>query len=302
MGDTFRINNLSEIFKIMGFAPPKHPLIAFIDFSKTNLTKEVPPSKVVSEFYQISLKEEENCIMSYGRENYDYQEGSLVYTAPGQLMEYKDKINIPIKSGWALMFHPDLIRAFPLNKKMKEYRFFGYHTSEALHISNKEKEILLSILEKIEIELDSNLDDFSEEVIVTNIELLLNYSKRFYNRQFITRKNFSKTIVERFESLLQEYFESGKQKELGIPSVQYCADKLNFSPNYLSDLIRKSTERSVLEHIHYHVIELAKSHLLNSELSISEIAYEIGFEYSQYFSRLFKKKVGMSPMEYRKLN
>lgn len=302
MGDILKIKNLSEVFKIMGLEPPKHPLIAFIDFSRTNLTKEVPPSKVLSEFYQISLKGEENCNMRYGRENYDYQEGSLVYTSPGQIMEYEEKINIPITSGWILMFHPDLIRTFPLNKKMKEYRFFEYQSNEALHISNKEKQILLSILEKIEIELDSNIDDFSEEVIVTNIELLLNYSKRFYNRQFITRKNFSKNIVERFESLLQEYFESGKQNELGIPSVQYFADKLNFSPNYFSDLIRKATERSVLEHIHYHVIELAKNRLLNSDLSVTEIAYDMGFEYSQYFSRLFKKKVGMSPSQYRKLN
>ena len=214
--------------------PPKHPLINFMDFSKTNITNDIPATKVVSEFYQVSLKgDEQEGAIKYGRESYDYQEGSLVYTAPEQIIEYDEVKRGSISSGWVLIFHPDLIRSYPLHKKMKDYGFFSYQSNEALHVSEKEKEVLYSILEKIEIELNSNLDDFSEEVIVTNIELLLNYSKRFYNRQFITRKNHNKNVVSHFESLLSDYFEEGLQNELGIPTVQYFAGKLNFSSNYL---------------------------------------------------------------------
>lgn len=297
MVDSVRIESLSEAFKKMGVPPPKHPLVAFIDFSKVNILQNIPATKVVCGFYQIGMKGEKKGMIKYGRENYDYQEGTLTYIAPGQLTEY-DEIS-KVSSGWMLFVHPDLIRTFPLHKKLNEYSFFSYQSNEALHISEKEKEILNSILEKIEWELDSNLDDFSEEVIVTNIELLLNYSKRFYNRQFITRKRFNKNIVVRFENLLQQYFEQDQQKELGIPTVQYFAGKMNFSANYLSDLIRKGTEQSIKEHIHNFIIEQAKNKLLNTDKSISEIAFELGFEYSQYFSRLFKNKVGKTPKEYR---
>lgn len=302
MTEFLKINTLTEMFRILEMPSPKHPLVAIIDFSKTPFNKSIPQSKVVCGFYQISIKSDKNGYLKYGRETYDYQEGSLVYLGPEQVVDYSSEESEEITSGWSLFFHADLIRTFPLNKKMKEYGFFNYQSSEALHISEKEKEVVESIIHKIEIELDSNLDDFSEELIVSNIELLLNYSKRFYNRQFITRKRFSKNTIAQFTDLLEEYFEKEFQKELGIPTVQYFADKLNFSSNYLSDLIRKGTDKSILEHIHYHLIELAKNKLLNSNSSISEIAFELGFEYSQYFSRLFKNKVGKTPLEYRNLN
>jgi AraC-like DNA-binding protein len=285
----------------MEMPSPKHPLIAIIDYSKTPFKKSIPQFKVVCDFYQISFKCNKNGSLKYGRETYDYQEGSMIYLAPEQVVEY-DVNDTNITSGWSLFFHVDLIRSFPLKKKMKEYVFFNYQSNEALHISNKEKEMVKSIIHKIKMELNSNLDDFSEELIVSNIELLLNYSKRFYNRQFITRKRFNKNTITLFTSLLEEYFENGLQKELGIPTVRYFANKLNFSSNYLSDLIRKGTNKSALEHIHYHVIELAKNKLLNSTNNVSEIAFELGFEYSQYFSRLFKNKVGKTPLEYRNLN
>lgn len=301
MSEFLKINTLSEVFRIMEMPSPKHPLIAVVDFSKTPFNISIPQFKVVCDFYQISFKSDKNGFLKYGRETYDYQEGSMVYLAPGQVVEY-DTSGDYITSGWSLFFHADLIRTFPLGKRMKEYGFFNYQSNEALHISEKEKEVVESIIHKIEIELDSNLDDFSEELIVSNIELLLNYSKRYYNRQFITRKRFNKDTIAQFSNLLEEYFEKEFQKEFGIPSVQYFADKLNFSSNYLSDLIRKGTDKSILEHIHYHVIELAKNKLLNSNSSISEIAFELGFEYSQYFSRLFKNKVGKTPLEYRNLN
>jgi AraC-like DNA-binding protein len=302
MSDFLRINTLTEMLRMTEMTPPKHPLIAIIDYSKTPFNTSIPNNKVVCDFYQISIKSDKNGFIKYGRETYDYQEGSLVYLAPEQVVDYSLEDSDEIKSGWSLFFHADLIRTFPLHKKMKEYGFFNYQSNEALHISEKEKAVVESIIHKIEIELDSNLDDFSEELIVSNIELLLNYSKRFYNRQFITRKRFSKNTIAQFINLLDEYFENGLQKELGIPTVQYFADNLNFSPNYLSDLIRKGTDKSILEHIHYHIIELAKSKLLNSDSSISEIAFELGFEYSQYFSRLFKNKVGKTPLQYRNLN
>lgn len=302
MTEFLKIKTLSELFSTVGLPSPKHPLIAFINYNKTPFTVQLPTFKVVCDFYQISIKSHQSGFLKYGRETYDYQDGSLVYVAPEQVVEYDINDQYEVSSGWSLFFHADLIRTSSLGKKMKEYGFFDYQSNEALHISEKEKEIVESILHKIEVELDSNLDDFSEEVLVSNLELLLNYSKRFYNRQFITRKRFNKDTVAQFTHLLEEYFNSGMQKQMGIPSVQYFAEKLNFSSNYLSDLIRKGTDKSILEHIHYYVIELAKNKLLNSNKSVSEIAFELGFEYSQYFSRLFKNKVGKTPLQYRNLN
>lgn len=299
MGDFFKIQTLSEMFRYMDLPAPRHPLIAFIDFSKTPFTKDLPAHKTVCDFYQISFKNDKNGFLRYGRETYDYQEGSLVYLAPEQVVEYPAVEGLQVNSGWTLFFHSDLLRSFPLDKKMKEYHFFNYQSNEALHISDKEKDIIESIIDKIQIELDSHLDDFSEEVIVTNLELLLNYSKRFYNRQFITRKRFNKGVIIKFTDLLEHYFGNDLQKDLGIPTVQYFAEKLNYSSNYLNELIRKATGKSILEHIHYKIIELAKSDLLSSDKSVSEIAFDLGFEYSQYFSRLFKKKTGMTPLEYR---
>jgi len=302
MTEFLKIQSLTDMFRIMEMPSPKHPLIAIVDYSRTPFTTKVPRFKVVCDFYQITIKSDKNGFLKYGRESYDYQEGSLVYLAPEQVVEYDSSDSDVVESGWSLFFHADLFRTFPLGRKMKEYGFFNYQSNEALHISEKERALVESILHKIEMELDSNLDDFSEEVIVSNIELLLNYSKRFYNRQFITRKRFNENTITQFTNLLEEYFSREMQKEIGIPTVQYFADKLTFSPNYLSDLIRKGTDKSILEHIHYHVIELAKNRLLNSNSSVSEIAYELGFEYSQYFSRLFKSKVGKTPSEYRNLN
>ncbi len=300
MNDFFKIQSLSELLKFMELPAPKHPLITFIDYSKTPFSKVMPNKKVICDFYQISFKGDgSNGFIKYGRETYDYQEGSLVYLAPNQVAEYEFSDTSETNKGWSLFFHSDLIRTSSLDAKMKDYVFFEYQTNEALHISEREKELITSILDKIQLELDSNLDDYSEEVIVTNLELLLNYSKRFYNRQFITRKRFDINVIAKFSSLLDDYFNNELQKEFGLPTVHYFAEKLNYSDNYLSELIKKTTDKSVLEHIHYKVIELAKSNLLNSNKSVSEIAYELGFEYSQYFSRLFKKKTGQTPKEFR---
>ena len=300
MTEFLNIKTLTELFKLMELPAPKHPLIAVVNFEESPLKIDLPELKIVCGFYQISFKSGEDGSIKYGRESYDYQEGSLLYIAPEQVIEYGELNNKRIDKNWGLFFHPDLIQSFSLCQKMKDYDFFDYRSNEALHISEKEKQIIESIIHKIEIELDSNLDDYSEEVIVTNLELLLNYSKRFYNRQFITRKRFSSGVVENFEVQLKEYFRKGIQKEKGIPTIQYFADNLNYSPNYLSGLIRKATDKSVLEHIHLEIINIAKIELLNSDQPVSEIAFDLGFEYSQYFSRLFKKKTGITPHQYRR--
>ncbi|BDD06641.1 helix-turn-helix domain-containing protein [Aureibacter tunicatorum] len=301
MTDFLKIMTLSEMFKLINLPAPKHPLITLIDYSKTPLQAQLPPCKVICDFYQITLKSDKNGFLKYGREKYDYQEGSLIYLAPGQVVQFSDAQDIQVDKGWSLFFHADLIRSFSLEKKMKDYGFFNYQSNEALHISEREKEIIDSIIKKMQIELDSHLDEYSEEVMVSNLELLLNYSKRFYNRQFITRKRFDVGLIAKFTELLETYFDEDKQKQLGLPTVQYFADELNYSSNYLNELIKKSTDRSILEHVHFKVIEMAKTKLLNTNMSISEIAYELGFEYSQYFSRLFKKKTGMTPISYRNI-
>lgn len=204
--------------------------------------------------------------------------------------------------GWGLFFHPDLLRGTSLGTKMKDYTFFSYETSEALHMSDKEKEILYDCIQKIETELRENIDNHSQTLIVSNIELLLNYCQRYYGRQFITRNNFNRDILSQVENILRKYFNSEDLKKNGLPSVSYLADKVNLSPNYLSDLLKKETGMNAKDHIHHHLIEEAKNILLGTNKSISEIAYELGFEYPQYFSKLFKQKTGNTPQEFRNLN
>ena len=204
--------------------------------------------------------------------------------------------------GWGLFFHPDILRGTSLANKMSTYTFFSYETSEALHLSDKEKQILYDCVQKIETELEENMDNHSNNLIVTNIELLLNYCSRYYGRQFITRKNSNFDIVSQVERLLSEYFKTEQWKESGLPTVKYLADHIHMSACYLSDLLKKETRRNAQDHIHYHIIEEAKNTLLNSDSSISEIAYSLGFEYPQYFSKLFKQKTGQTPIAYRKLN
>ncbi|PCE63785.1 helix-turn-helix domain-containing protein [Sediminicola luteus] len=300
MNSFFTLNSLSVMLRFIGLPAPRHPSICILDYEKSPVQLELPNQKVICDFYQISFKGDSQGQMKYGRQQYDYQEGSLVYLSPGQVIEYSDNNQVNAQSGWTLFFHKDLIRRFPLEQKMKSYAFFDYQSNEALHISEQEKEIIASILGKIEIELNSHIDDFSEEVIVTNLELLLNYSKRFYNRQFITRKRFDSDVVLKFQRLLTDYFEQGLQREQGLPNVAYFAGKLNYSPNYLNELIKKSTDKNILEQVHAQIVEMAKSQLLQTDKSVSEIAFDLGFDYSQYFNRFFKKKTGVTPGAYRK--
>jgi AraC-like DNA-binding protein len=276
--------------------------VAVVDFSKADQYIE-DGTRISADFYTIMFKNYCANKLRYGRQLFDFQEGSLICIAPKQVLTLDNETEIKEdRMGWGLFFHPDLLRGTSLGSKMHEYTFFSYETAEALHLSDKEKQTLYDCVQKIETELQENIDHHSQNLIVTNIELLLNYCLRYYGRQFITRKNTNSTIVTQVEQLLNTYFRSDKLKEMGLPSVKYLADAVHLSASYLSDLLKKETGRNAQDHIHYFLIEEAKNILLNTDHTVSEVAYSLGFEYPQYFSKLFKQKTGQSPVEYRKVN
>lgn len=276
-----------------------HPLVNIADVAKTKRV-EIEGCHCFN-FYTIFLKDVKCGDIKYGRNYYDYQDGTLVFMAPMQIMSMENRRPEAAK-GWVLMFHPDLLRGTQLGRNLKDYSFFSYEVNEALHLSELERRTVLECFRNIENELRHAMDKHSKDLIVSNLELFLSYCRRFYERQFITRSHVNSDILTRFERVLDEYFHSELPKRLGIPSAKYCADKMNFSVNYLSDLLRKDTGKSTLEHIQLRLVEAAKEKLFDTNKSISEIAYELGFEYPQYFSRLFKKRVGMTPNEYRAAN
>lgn len=293
-----KFNTVDEYNKVMG-VETRHPLITVIDLSKANHKGEYPEGHSFG-YYTVFLKEQKCGDMKYGRNYYDYQEGTLVFLAPDQIVRIENRL--PHKpAGWTLMFHPDLIRGTALGRSMKEYTFFSYEVFEALHLSEEERRTVIECLHNIEAELNHSIDNHSGRLIVSNIELFLNYCTRFYERQFITRKHANSDVLSRFETLLNDYFKSGLPQKKGLPSVKYCADKLNLSANYLGDLLKKETGKSAQEHVQLRLIETAKERMFEKEKSVSQIAYELGFEYPQYFSRLFKKRTGMTPNEYRNI-
>ncbi|MCU0421416.1 MAG: helix-turn-helix transcriptional regulator [Bacteroidia bacterium] len=298
------IIQLQHIAEINNFVNNKtnHPLVAVVDFSKTDEYLE-EGTRLSADFYTIMFKNYCANKVRYGRQSIDFQEGSLICIAPKQVLIMDTEIEKrKDMMGWGLFFHPDLLRGTSLAAKMKDYTFFNYEVSEALHLSDKEKQILFDCVQKIASELQENIDNHSQNLIVSNIELLLNYCARYYGRQFITRRSNNNSIVLQIEKLLNEYFKSTQLKESGLPTVKYLADQVNLSPGYLSDLLKKETGMNAQDHIHYHLIEEAKNILLSSNQSVSEIAYSLGFEYPQYFSKLFKLKTGHTPNAYRTLN
>ncbi len=301
MDSIVEIKTISDLNKMLGQEEPKHPLMGVLDFAKIDF-KDYGSLKVSMGFYSVMLKNLCPGTMRYGRNYYDFQEGSLFFTAPNQVIGIEDPDETKDVYGWALVFHPELLRGTSLGSKMKDYNFFSYNVREALHLSEKEKGKLYEIVENLQSELDQNIDKHSKTLIVSTLELLLNYSNRYYDRQFLTRVESNKDLIADFEGFLAHYFQSEELQNLGFPSVKYFAEALHLSPNYLSDLLRKETGKNGTEHIQLHVIELAKDRLLSSTVSVSEIAYDLGFEYSQYFSKMFKKNTGMSPVEYRNLN
>ena len=298
MDDILKLENLSQ-YNTMRGVETLHPLVSVYDLSRMKL---IPPVKAHFGFYCVFLKEAVCGDMKYGCNYYDYQEGTLVFIGPGQVVGIGNTPGNPAPKGWALLFHPDLIRGTALGRNIKDYTFFSYETNEALHLSEKERQLIVESLNKIDYELHQSIDKHSKKLIANNIELLLNYCMRFYDRQFITRSLVNKDILVRFENLLESYLKSELTKTVGLPTVKYCADQLHLSPNYFGDLIKKETGKSAQEHIQLKLIEIAKERIFDTSKSMSEIAYELGFKHPQHFSRMFKNETGFSPNEYRSFN
>lgn len=293
-----KINSVGEYSALRG-AETLHPLINVLDYDNLALLE---PASYNFGFYSIFLKDTKCGDLRYGKELYDYQEESLVFAAPGQVLTVEKYLPGVHPKGKVLIFHPDFLKGSILNNILNDYSFFSYASNEALHMSKKEKNMIMNMFETIEDELHQNLDKHSKTLVVSHLQVLLNYSTRFYDRQFMTREHVNKGILERFESIINDYFNSEKLQTIGIPSVAYCAEQLHLSANYFGDLIKRETSASAQEYIQEKVIALAKQKIFDVNKSISTIAYELGFKYPQHFTRLFKKKVGISPIEYRNLN
>ena len=279
-----------------------HPLVSVVDLSEGDWILREKSESVRYHFYAVFLKQGQNCILKYGRQNYDFQDGTLVFLGPGQVINIKN-LDTSIKpAGHALLFHPDLLLGTNLGDSMDKHTYFSYDLHEALHLSQQERQIVLDCFDKIHYELSHGIDKHSKNLIVSNIELFLNYCIRFYDRQSITRETVNLGIIQRFDSSLHAYFQTEKAREIGTPSVSYFANELNLSPNYFGDLIKKETGKSAQEYIQAKIIEIAKQKIFDPDKSISEIAYDLGFKYPQHFTRLFKQRVGCTPNEYRNLN
>jgi AraC-like DNA-binding protein len=300
-GEILKIKSISQLHSMLSFEKPKHPLISVIDVSKLKITSEMINIKVAANLYYIGMKSAD-CGVQYGRHHYDFEEGVLAFHGPNQVFYATSEKEFDKESGFMLFFHPDLIRNTPLGENIENYTFFSYDVHEALHLSDQEKHTINDVIDKIKEEYNERIDNHSQRVIVSSLELFLNYCSRFYERQFNTRTVQNKNIVTKVESILKDYYKTGQLTEYGPPSLQFIADKVNLSHNYLSDLLKKETGRSAKDHINDFLVEKAKNLLLSTEDSVSEIAYDLGFNYPHYFSRLFKNKTGITPQKYRELN
>lgn len=298
-----KLQTIPDLFKFFQLDQPiLHPLVAVIDFSKVN-ENIIDDTKISADFYALIFKDYNRNNVKYGRKIVDFHDGSLICMAPNQVIDMDNDIEqSPEMMGWGVFFQPDLIRATSLNDKMKDYSFFSYEMAEALHMSEKEKQILHECVQKIEAELHENIDVHSQNIIVSTIEVLLNYCSRFYSRQFITRKSSGNSVIMQVEKILSEYFKQNDIGEKGLPTVKYLAEQVHLSASYLSDLLKKETGKNAQDHIHFYLIEEAKNILLSTDRSIGEIAYSLGFEYPQYFNKLFKQKTGKTPVEFRSMN
>ncbi len=297
LNTTFKkINSISELHRLLSLSKPFHPLITLINHSETLTIESDNKEQLLLNFFNISIKRSFQGQMKYGKNYYDFDEGTMSFVAPNQIISIDDEESRN-KDGWSLLFHPDLIRNYTLCKSIKNYGFFSYEVNEALHLSDEEEKIVESLVQNIQKEYQSRIDTFSQDVIVSNLELLLNYCNRFYSRQFLTRKMSNNDLLSNFETLLTNYFEENSSN--GLPTVNYLAKELNISASYLSDMLKTVTGQSTQEHIHNKIIEKAKELLTTSNLSVSEIAYFLGFEHSQSFNKLFKSKVNLSPLAFK---
>ena len=283
-------------YNVFNNNPTLHPLVSVVDVSKAAPRQG---SRMYFGFYTVFLKELKCGDMAYGRHTYDYQEGTLVFLAPGQVAGMNSNGETYQPKGYALIFHPDLIHGTPLGKHIQDYNFFGYQSSEALHVSEQERNIVLDCFSKIKYELEHAIDKHSKRLIVSNIELFLDYCVRFYDRQFLTRDKAHEGILQKFEALLNGYYHSDQPQHIGLPSVGYCAGELHLSSGYFGDLIKKETGKTAQEYIQSKIIDIAKDKIFDTGKSVNQIAYELGFKYPQHFTRLFKQRVGRTPNEYR---
>lgn len=292
-----KFDSLSELHRLLGLPKPLHPLISLVENTNNTIDLSKFPETFVHDFYKISLKTKLTGKIRYGQGYYDFDEGGLLFKAPRQVSANTEMSQD--HSGYTILFHPDFLAGYPLAKKIKQYSFFSYNVNEALHLSEKEKAMIISVFKNMEEELSSTIDDFSQDVVITQLELLLNYSNRFYKRQFITRKAVNSNLLQKLEEILNDHFSDDQLVKNGIPTVHALAEKLNMSPGYLSDMLRSLTGQNTQQHIHNKLIEKAKEKLSTTDLSVGEIAHELGFEHSQSFSKLFKTKTSQSPLAFR---
>lgn len=294
-----RFKTISEFHKFRGLPKPEHPLISVINLE---MIDHLPANEwsLVNDFYSISLKRNFNVKIKYGQQEFDFDEGVMFFMSPGQILRLEVDRDMQLEqSGWMLLVHPDLLWNTPLAKNIKQYEYFDYSVHEALFLSEKEEMIISGIMQSIQQEYHANIDKFSQDLIIAQLEVLLKYSERFYQRQFITRKISNHKILDRLERVINDYFNGEDLVQKGLPTVHYIAETLNISPNYLSSMLKLLTGQSTQQHIHEKLIEKAKEKLSVTDLSVSEIAYELGFEHPQSFSKLFKTKTSFSPLEFR---
>lgn len=295
MSTTIKLDTIEKYNRLLG-AETLHPLVGVTDLSKLTSIKHC---RKEFGFYCIYYKELECGTIQYGRSKYDYQEGTLLFISPGQIAGTDDGGETLNPKGLALMFHPDLLYGTPLARRIKDYTFFSYDSNEALHMSEREKRIILNCFHDISEELEHAIDKHTKQIVASSIETLLNYCTRFYERQFITREIPNKSVLSRFENLIREWFESGKAKNYGLPTVQMCANEICLSPNYFGDLIKKELGKTAQEYIQLYVVGKAKELIAENEMNVSEIAYELGFKYPHHLTRIFKKVTGLTPNEFR---
>ncbi|TDX02120.1 helix-turn-helix domain-containing protein [Dinghuibacter silviterrae] len=297
-----KFRSLSEAHQAFGLPKPVHPLITLLNSSKVPVDVKQFPDAHVLTFYKISYKPNLGGRIKYGQSYYDFEEGGLLFAAPNQIIggDGEDRNSTVHCSLYTLLIHPDFFLGYPLAKEIKQYGFFSYTTNEALHLSESEKEKIISIFGMIEDELNSRIDDFSQDIVISQIELLLSYANRFYKRQFTTRKAVSNDMLQKLDDLLDDYFNNEKSLNKGLPTVQFLADHLHLSPSYLSDMLRSLIGQNAQQYIHDKLIDKAKEKLSTTSLSVSEVAYTLGFEHSQSFSKLFKTKTNLSPLEFRR--
>lgn len=295
-----KVNTISDYHRLAGLSKPEHPLVSLVDYGQVNYQTNAEEITMVSRHYSIAMKRGLSGKFRYGQQTYDFDEGLMSFVSPGQVITVKvHKDPVPKPSGWILLVHPDFLWHTPLAQKMKHYEFFGYHIHEALFLSEKEENAIIDIMKKIKEEYHANIDQFSQNIIASQIEVLLHYAERFYQRQFITRKKSNHEVLGKLEALLTKHFSLDNLASVGLPAVQDIADQLNMSPNYLSSLLKALTGQNTQQHIHDRLIEKAKEQLSTTQLSVSQIAYGLGFEHAQSFSRLFKSKTNVSPLEFR---